>query len=282
MAAVIGRTFFASLRWVLACGGNVRQNPGMRRLSGPACLPPRGGKPINSRFSAFLPLFSRQAMILSCSACSTRYLIDPVLLGPEGRVVRCAKCGHQWTQLPPEDLPRQVELPPLESEFKAIPGIARPGTNLPALATKRRPRTGLIAWILLLLFVGTLALFGYFARNTIIETWPPAAKLYELMGLPTEAVGAGLELRNVSSARRNEDGTAVLGIEGEVTNVSSAVREVPTMRAILKEGDNEVQNWTFKAAQSRLLPGESASFVTNVRNPSPQATGLTITFTAEK
>ncbi|HEY4134934.1 MAG TPA: zinc-ribbon domain-containing protein [Alphaproteobacteria bacterium] len=221
-------------------------------------------------------------MILSCSACSTRYLIDPALLGPEGRVVRCAKCGHQWTQLPPEDLPRQVELPPLESEFKTIPGIARPGTNLPALATPRRSRTGVIAWAVLVLVVGGVIGGGILARNEISQAWPPAARLYGLIGLPTEDVGAGLELRNVSSARRNEDGTAVLGIEGEVTNVSSAVREVPTMRAILKEGEAEVQNWTFKAAQSRLLPGESASFVTSVRNPSPQATGLTITFTAEK
>ncbi|MCH7542502.1 MAG: zinc-ribbon domain-containing protein [Proteobacteria bacterium] len=45
-------------------------------------------------------------MILSCSACSTRFLVDPALLSPEGRMVRCAKCGHRWKQTPSDDWPR--------------------------------------------------------------------------------------------------------------------------------------------------------------------------------
>ena len=222
-------------------------------------------------------------MILSCTACGTRYLIDPALLGPEGRVVRCAKCGHQWTQTPPEDLPRQVALPPLESDFRAIPGAARPpGTNLPALPPSPKPRSGVIAWAVLILIVAGLGGGVVLARHDIVAAWPPAAKLYELAGFPGEEIGSGLELRNVASASRSEDGVAVLAIEGEVANVSSAARDVPTMRAIVKDGEREVRSWTFKAAQARLLPGESASFVTSLRDPPANATGLTITFTADK
>ena len=222
-------------------------------------------------------------MILSCTACGTRYLIDPVLLGPDGRVVRCAKCGHQWTQTPPEDLPRQVELPPLESDFRAIPGAARPpGTNLPALQSQQRPRSGVIAWAVLLLILGGLVGGAVLARHDIVAAWPPAGKLYELIGFAHDEIGIGFELRKVSSASRSEDGTPIFAIEGEVANISNAARDVPTMRAIVKADDKEVQSWTFKAAQSRLLPGESASFVTSLRNPPPGATGLTITFTADK
>ena len=54
-------------------------------------------------------------MILSCPSCATRYLIDPAALGETGRMVRCARCSHTWTERPPEDMPKQVDvLPPVE------------------------------------------------------------------------------------------------------------------------------------------------------------------------
>jgi predicted Zn finger-like uncharacterized protein len=47
-------------------------------------------------------------MIVTCPACATRYQVDPTTIGPQGRTVRCSKCGHSWTQTPPDDLPREV------------------------------------------------------------------------------------------------------------------------------------------------------------------------------
>ena len=44
-------------------------------------------------------------MIVTCPACTTRYLVDPRALGDAGRVVRCANCSKTWHQTPPEDLP---------------------------------------------------------------------------------------------------------------------------------------------------------------------------------
>ena len=41
-------------------------------------------------------------MILTCPACSTRYQADEAKFQPEGRQVRCAKCGHVWHQAGPD------------------------------------------------------------------------------------------------------------------------------------------------------------------------------------
>ncbi|MDA1060067.1 MAG: zinc-ribbon domain-containing protein, partial [Proteobacteria bacterium] len=39
-------------------------------------------------------------MIVTCPNCSTRYQLDAQFLVPQGRALRCVKCGHSWTERP--------------------------------------------------------------------------------------------------------------------------------------------------------------------------------------
>ena len=39
-------------------------------------------------------------MMLICSSCNTRYLVNSGDLKPDGRIVRCATCDHEWFQGP--------------------------------------------------------------------------------------------------------------------------------------------------------------------------------------
>ena len=47
-------------------------------------------------------------MILTCPACTMRYLVSEGAIGPKGRRVRCANCGHQWTQAAEEGLDEEL------------------------------------------------------------------------------------------------------------------------------------------------------------------------------
>jgi predicted Zn finger-like uncharacterized protein len=65
-------------------------------------------------------------MILTCPECTTRYQTDASQFAPDGRKVRCAKCGHVWLQMPPAPEPEAgledaSETPEPEAEPVAPP-----------------------------------------------------------------------------------------------------------------------------------------------------------------
>ena len=37
-------------------------------------------------------------MLICCSACNSKYLVNSADLKPDGRMVECASCSHQWYQ----------------------------------------------------------------------------------------------------------------------------------------------------------------------------------------
>jgi len=63
----------------------------MRRLASNAAL-----------VSSALSVLNEDAMIISCPACATRYVVPNSAIGVDGRVVRCAKCRKSWFQEGPE------------------------------------------------------------------------------------------------------------------------------------------------------------------------------------
>jgi hypothetical protein len=178
-------------------------------------------------------------------------------------------------QAVPDDLPKPVDVEPAPDSVRPIP----PGSNLPAF-TQPRSRTGhAIGWLIfaVVLLVGGGSMVVL--RDGIVAAWPPAAKLYDMVGLPIETVGAGLELRNVSSTRK-EDGPPAIVVEGTVANVSNRPREVPRLKAVVRSAAHQdLKNWTFTPGVLVLLPGETANFRAELADPPRGATDLAITFT---
>ena len=215
-------------------------------------------------------------MIVTCPECSTRYLVDPRALGVSGRLVRCANCSHTWNQAPPEDAPRRVEVPPPELE----PLFGRgERVQLPVVAEPRRSSRAVLGWLVVVLILAGIGVGAVWERDQIVGLWPPAARLYGLIGVPVVQPGTGLELRKVTPTREVDNGLPTLVIEGEVANVSNIARPVPKLKVILRDkNDHELQAWTFSVTDERLLPGATAPFKTSVTQPSEAATGVVVTF----
>lgn len=208
-------------------------------------------------------------MILTCPACSTRYRLDPSRLGGDGRRVRCAKCAHTWFQKPLEEVAKPAEPAPLAAGPRPVPE----GSELPAPGRRRRARA--VGWAMFAIIVLALAVGGVIARTEIVNAWPPAARLYQLVGLTVADLG--LELRRVTSRRAVEDGVPVLVVEGVIANISGQVRQVPPLKAALTDANQrELQHWTFTAGSNRLRPGETVSFKTSLKNPAGGGTRLSV------
>jgi predicted Zn finger-like uncharacterized protein len=214
-------------------------------------------------------------MIVTCPSCSSRYIVDPKALGPTGRMVRCASCKHTWMQAPAPDLSKPADVESAPDAIRPIP----PGSNLPAFPQPRARSGQAVGWLIFLavLLGGGAGMVA--GRDQVVTAWPPAARLYDIVGLSVEMVGAGLELRDVSSIRR-EDGPPAILVEGIVANVSNRPREVPRLKAVVRSAAHQdLKNWTFTPGVLVLLPGETAKFKAELGDPPRGATDLAITFT---
>ncbi len=310
-------------------------------------------------------------MILSCPACSTRYLVDPAQIGELGRQVKCARCAHEWHQQPPPEAPPPLESldaageaevsdpaptpsmpddgvddlagelpddggedrldggpddasplddlqppfsePPNEERGRAFRDMLdeedvprrRHHTNLPALPRKRL-RWGLIlGWVALILFVLTVLLGGFFARDAIVAAWPPATRLYQVLGLPLagdapagepvaattlpapepEKVDINTVLKTVFTRREYDtsNGVQVLIVEGYVENISQATHAVPALRLdILDAGKQSLFHWRVTPSAAELAPGGRAPFTTRLPDPPAGASELSASFEIAK
>lgn len=204
-------------------------------------------------------------MIVRCSACATRYLLDPAALGESGRRVRCTRCGHLWHEPPPAD-------------EDAAPDRSGPGA--PPAPQARPP--GWLGWAAAGAFV-VAALAGLaLARNTIVDSWPSMVRSYDAVGLPIQTPHAqGLRVTDVESERVNDGDRTVLLVRGVVENTTGHSRRVPALRAVLAdEGDAALLRWPVAVASSVLDSGQSTTFDSWLENPPEGATRLSVEFVA--
>jgi predicted Zn finger-like uncharacterized protein len=132
-------------------------------------------------------------MRITCPSCSAGYEVPDSLM-PAGRIVRCARCGSEWT---PVAVPAAAEADARMVE-QAFPAAGEPATwsvarqsamdrlsANPARTPSRLPLR--LAWAasVLVLVVVVWAAFAW--RADIAAAWPPSGRVYALFGLQADA-----------------------------------------------------------------------------------------------
>jgi predicted Zn finger-like uncharacterized protein len=247
-------------------------------------------------------------MILICPACQTRYQVDAAKFPPEGRTVRCARCGEVWHQshpqaeMPPapepeavpepvpERVPEPVFAPPPEPpaeepprEYYAQPEgrDAEPQAEEPPPARPRSPLPRRLAlgtgWLALAAAVAAVVFVMAVWRQQVVQVWPQSASLYAAFG--TKVNPLGLEIGEVKSNQAPQNGQIVLTVSGALTNVTGKELPVPQIRVGLADGDKrELYHWTFAPEVMTLKPGQTTHFVTRLSSPPEGARHLEVRF----
>lgn len=246
-------------------------------------------------------------MIITCPACSTRYSMDPTSLGPEGRRVRCAKCKNVWQQMPPDDMPKRVDLAPPEpapvpaaapaaapaamagggSSAAAAGALGGPSEERVAIPPRPRPAAprrgmsaGLGILLLLIVIIGLAAGAGYLFQKTVVASWPDTREIYDALGIAQPVLGKDLEISNITFVNQTIDGQPVLVVHGEIFNKGQATTTMPNLLATLRTQQRQwLFDWIFAIDKKTLAPGETVTFTTTAKSPPKDAKLLEVTFT---
>jgi predicted Zn finger-like uncharacterized protein len=238
-------------------------------------------------------------MILTCPACATRYQADEAKFPPDGRQVRCAKCGNVWHQPgpTPEAAPLPAEPDPViaaaaASEPEAYPVRPDPASRARAsmaaaasVPAPPRPRQAFLpmlavalGWIGLIAVVLLIGLSAVRYRQEITVIWPQSAGVYSRLGMNVNA--QGIDFVHVDYRRESEDGQLVLAVTGQIVN--NGPRELPvpqSVRVTLSDaGQHEVYHWNFTPGAQTLRPGQSIPFLTRLSSPPASARHLEVRF----
>jgi len=231
-----------------------------------------------------------------------RYSASASAIGPAGRKVRCASCGHNWlvdsegeeqgTSVAAEKDTAEPTQEPVETKAAPEPEIEPEKPRDPQVAQAIRARReaerqkqkrlraagvwgGVMASFLLVLAA------AWVFQVDVVRIWPKTASAYALLGHPGNLFG--LEVHDITAVRKTRDGASVLQLSANIVNTSNREQTIPLLQAELHDDKGKiVLSWRIELEQAQLQPEQTFAFVTEIRDAPPDALDVKIGFTDEQ
>ncbi|MFC4271468.1 DUF3426 domain-containing protein [Sneathiella chungangensis] len=223
-------------------------------------------------------------MILTCPSCATRYSIDAITIGPEGRAVKCAKCGHKWREYPPTDMPKTLTEPPPavdsappQEQGMSIEQMTKGQAPGPAKVASGKPRRW-IAWLLLLLVLAALVGGAYFGRNYVVMAWPASAQMYQYLRIDVETQNMlGLEIHDLRTKSVLQNGVTTLTVSGIIKNITDSPQPLPRIKIALIDAEGQsVYSWTTTVEEPEVMPWGQVEFSSSMNQPPEEAKNVKV------
>ena len=111
-------------------------------------------------------------MLISCSSCNSKFLVNSADLKPNGRTVQCAKCGHNWFQTASIDNDEVLShsAPSTNDVKKNLNHQNSEVVNLPSTYVKEQ-KVSIVNSILIIVFTFILLWGIWFLKNNNIDSF---------------------------------------------------------------------------------------------------------------
>lgn len=211
-------------------------------------------------------------MILTCPSCHARFSVADRLIPEGGRTVRCSKCTHAW------HVERTSFSSALEAATPVVAEIVMPGPATPAPEPAARARPALNRGrraadklkaknprpykIAAPVFAVCWLAMAFVAYSPSWSRVPGLSSLYAMVGaVPTE----GLAFADISMTREQEGSKTKFILAGVIRNTTKEARQVPTVRVLLKDKNNNTLWGREYPVNTALKAGETYPFrISNV------------------
>jgi len=115
------------------------------------------------------------------------------------------------------------------------------------------------------------------ARVEVVRVMPEAASLFRMVGLPVNL--RGLVFAGLGTRTEQQDGVAVLIVEGRIESDSHSAASVPPLRFALRDAAGvELYAWTVPSDAATIGPGESLPFQARMISPLPGGNDVLVRF----
>ena len=203
-------------------------------------------------------------------------------LGPDGREVRCGKCGHLWFQagerdsldeLPPAEpgdfdigfephVDRSEKAEPIRETLKPSPKVDVPEVEKETVAFKKKAAGALAAFVL----VWILAFVFISARESLAKSSPFLAGAYERLGLHLPKEEASIAIDRFKVVKDGKKLSASLYL----INLTSDEVPVKKITAEMLDLDDKPMKSMDVKVPEKTIKGESQSKVEFVFEDAPK------------
>lgn len=195
-------------------------------------------------------------MRIACDKCNAVYSIAEKIIGPSGRIVKCAKCDNSWKVY----LPASEETPPPYqlANKEADPALAKTNKLNVFLRILAVLLTFLMIFMGLFIFSKDLIKYKYF------KTFYGYFSIYDI---------TGIKLEDFTLKMDEQDAI----INGTLVNNTSYEQKLPKLRYILLDKNKTVIfKFTTTDSDEILKPGERMQINTKISNITKPAKYLQI------